>query len=71
MNDLKATLAALVAKHGMAAVLAEARNLLSDEADELMEMENEADERTARRIDAVASQVLQAAAAYDLVCCEV
>jgi hypothetical protein len=71
MSELKTALADLVAKHGMAAVLATTRNLLSDEADELMEMENETDERTARKIDAVACQVLQAAAAYDLVCCEV
>jgi hypothetical protein len=62
--SLKATLAALVSEHGMAAVLATARNLLAAEAEELCEMDNETDLATAEKVEAVGSMVLDAADAY-------
>jgi len=63
-TSLKAALAALVAEHGMAAVLATTRNLMQDEVAELLEMDNDIDTETAEKLDVISLDVLMAADAY-------
>lgn len=52
----------LIAKDGVASILASLRTVLSQEADDLRETGNEMDATTADKLDAIASDVLGCAA---------